>query len=203
MGCDIHMYVEYKRKNREKQDIWIHGDYFKPNPYYDGKDKDESKFERMELYGSRNYSLFSTLAGVRDYTHSMIPVSEPKGLPKDICQYIKESYGDWAQDAHNASWLTLKELKDYQQSKPIIKYTGLLSPIQLKEFDEKGVLPNSWCQGTNMEGFERRNWEEENNTLIPLIDLMTKRVHELIEYGWEEYNPENDEKIRIVFWFDN
>lgn len=203
MGCDIHMYVEYKRKNREKQYVWVHGDYFKPNPFYSSKDKNESQFERMELCGNRNYSLFSTLAGVRDYSGLMVPVSEPKGLPQDICDYVKEAHRNWECDAHSISWLTLKELKDYQAEQPVIKYTGLLSPEQLKEFDDNGTLPTSWCQGTNQEGYERRNWEMQNHTLIPLIDLMSKRIFDLIQYDWEDYSKENDENIRIVFWFDN
>ena len=37
MGCDIHMYVEYKKElpiknSTEKQEKWVSGDYFKINP---------------------------------------------------------------------------------------------------------------------------------------------------------------------------
>lgn len=206
MGCDIHMYVEYKKdvpvKNSDKREVkWISGDYFKPNPFQDIWD-DESKMERMELYGDRNYGLFSTLAGVRDYTGLINPVSEPKGMPDDCCAYIKQANEDWDSDGHTHSWLTLKELKDYQSKNPSLPRTGLISPKQLIEFD-KGILPNSWCQGTNQEGYERREWIEKNDTLVPLIEKLQKRAHELMQYDWQEYNIENDENIRIVFWFDN
>lgn len=203
MGCDIHMYVEYKRKFRDNVEKWVHGDYFKPNPHYDGIDEYESAFERMELYGDRNYSLFSTLAGVRDYTDQVIPVAEPKGVPDDCCEYIKEAEKDWDGDGHTHSWLTLKELKDYQATNPVMHYTGLISPYELKAFDENGTTPQSWCQGTSQEGYERRSWTEENTTLLPLIEKLQRRGHELLKYDWQKWEAEDDDKVRIVFWFDN
>ena len=56
MGCDIHMYVEYKKElpikdSKEREEKWISGDYFKPNPFKDVWE-DEEKLERMEMYGS-------------------------------------------------------------------------------------------------------------------------------------------------------
>lgn len=204
MGCDIHMYVEYKRKNyRDDSEKWVSGDYFKPNPDFDGVDEDENKFERIELHGNRNYSLFSTLSGVRDYTGTIEPVAEPKGIPEDASEYVKKEKEAWDGDGHTHSWLTLKELKDYQAKSPDIPYTGLLSPNQLKAFDEKGVIPTSWCQGTNMDGYERREWSEKNETLPPLIEKLQKRAHQLMQYEWQDYDLANDEKVRIVFWFDN
>ncbi len=207
MGCDIHMYVEYKKSlpikdSKEREEKWVCGDYFKPNPFKDIFDEEKS-LERMELYGHRNYGLFATLAGVRDYTNSIIPVSEPKGMPDDCCPYIKSANEDWDSDGHTHSWLTLKELKDYQATQPKLPRTGLLSPADIIEFDKNGTLPKSWCQGTNVEGWQRREWVENNETLTPLIEALQKRAHELLQYEWEEYKVENDEKIRIVFWFDN
>lgn len=207
MGCDIHMYVEYKKElpikdSKEREEKWISGDYFKPNPFKDVWE-DEEKLERMELYGHRNYGLFATLAGIRDYTNSIIPVSEPKGIPDDCCAYVKKANEDWDGDGHTHSWLTLKEIKDYQATQPTLPITGLLSPTDVIEFDKNGTHPQSWCQGTNQEGYERREWVEQNETLVPLIEAMQKRAKELMQYDWQEYDLKNDEKIRIVFWFDN
>jgi len=46
MGCDIHMYVEYKKDlpikdSKEREIKWVLGDYFKANPFKDVWD-DES-----------------------------------------------------------------------------------------------------------------------------------------------------------------
>jgi hypothetical protein len=201
------MYVEYKKSFRDsttnqETEKWICGDYFKPNPYRDMWE-DESKMDRLELYGHRNYHLFSTLAGVRDYSRQIVPISEPKGLPKDCCLFVKTENNKWDCDGHSHSWLTLKEIKDYQNTSPVLTLSGLLSPSDLIKLDEEGIFPNSWCQGTTIEGYERRDWSEPNETLIPLIELMEKRAKELMQYDWQEYDISNDDKIRIIFWFDN
>lgn len=200
MGCDIHMYVEYK-----KEEKWIHGDYFKPNPYFNKNAPDpyEGEFERIEIYGGRNYILFSVLAGVRDYTNSRKPVAEPKGIPEDCSEYVLKDYRDWDCDGHTHSWLTLKELEEYQQQAPPMKFTGMLSPAQAKDLDEEGITPSSWCQWTNKEDYVRREWEEENTVLIPLIEKLETRAIELLKYGYGELNETNKENIRIVIWFDN
>lgn len=201
MGCDIHMYVEYQKSVCDKIK-WINGDYFKPNPYFK-QFEDEEQFSRMELHGNRNYTLFATLAGVRDNTGKIVPVAEPKGIPEDASEYVNECAANWEGDGHTHSWLNLAELKEYNKSAPIAHYTGLLDPQSLKDFDDKGIYPTSWCQGTNMSGYERREWSEINNVLSPLITKLQARAKELMQYDFQEYNISNDEKIRIVFWFDN
>ena len=204
MGCDIHMFVEYKRNMptkdfKDRKDQWVLGDYFMRNPFNPAFE-DEEEFKIIELYGDRDYTLFSTLAGVRDYSGKNEPVSIPKGLPEDCCEYVKKQNEKWGSDGHSHSWLTLKEIKDYQSQKPIITYSGLLSPTQLKELDVDGKTPNSWCQGTSLEGYKRREWNEPNKSLLPLIEKMEKRLSELFK---NDDSAKDDEKIRIVFWFDN
>jgi hypothetical protein len=201
MGCDIHMYVEYK-KSVNNNLVWVNGDYFKPNPYFKANE-DENQFSRMELHGYRNYELFSTLAGVRDYTNKIVPVAEPRGLPEDCTEYVNSEFERWNSDGHTHSWLTLKELKAYQSGKPILYSTGLVTPEDALKLDQDGTLPESWCQGTSNQTYVRREWSEENKSLIPLIEKLQARAKELMHYEWEEYDIENDENVRIVFWFDN
>lgn len=154
MGCDIHLFVEQRRKVNG-QLKWISGDYFKFNYYYEsGDSKDE--YSLIELHGDRNYSLFSTLAGVRDYSEKNTPISEPKGVPNDCCEYVKTQKEYWDGDGHSHSWFTLKELKDYQSTSPLIHYSGVISPEDVENLDKHGKTPQSWCQGTNMVGYERR-----------------------------------------------
>ncbi len=94
-------------------------------------------------------------------------------------------------------------MKDYQEAAPKMHYTGLISRSAQVALDTEGKTPDSWCQGTNQEGYERREWSEENKTLVPLIEKLQKRAHELLQHDWEEYKSKNDENVRIVFWFDN
>lgn len=193
MGCDIHMYVEYRNDNN-----WRPGDYF----VKDGDWADDNGFERKEIHGGRNYSLFSTLAGVRDYSEKIVPVSEPKGIPDDACRYTKKQFNEWGSDAHTPSYLTLSELKAYQDGHPVLHHSGLISPKQQVDLDN-GVLPDSWCQGTSLEGYKRREWSEPNTALIPLIEKLQVRAKELLRHEWEKQVPNDDHNIRIVFWFDN
>ena len=62
MGCDIHMYVQYREKDRKgtKHDWWT-GFADQINP-------------------GRDYSMFGILAGVRNVTGKSF---EPKGMPSD------------------------------------------------------------------------------------------------------------------------
>ena len=215
MGCDIHMYVERKTSRG-----WFNCDYFVPNVNYKEPTcvnsaryfKDESsKYQHVPIYDGRNYALFATLADVRNYGNTAY-ISEPKGFPEDACDYIKDQYESWYGDAHSASYLTLQELIDFHKAGYPLKRRGMLSPEQLEDFDN-GVLPDHWCQGTNIYGYEFREWEEENDVLVPLIEKLKDRADELYmiyKFYWDsndEHCRESAYKaaadIRIVFWFDN
>lgn len=202
MGCDIHTMLERKRTvNNEGK--WVNIDYWKLNPYYNQYPEDESKMDRVEFYDGRNYSLFSILAGVRNYGNNK-PISDPKGIPEDSCEIIKKEYEEWGCCAHSASYFTLKELMDFYKDNPNQKLRGMLSPQQQNDLDN-GLLPDGWCQGTNMEGYEFREWENESD-LKWFIDPLIKRAKEEL-WIWHDDNNEKvyqqADSIRVVFWFDN
>lgn len=197
MGCDIHMYVEYKKQG---SDEWENGDFFQLNPYRNLEGED--KFRVVKLHGDRNYSLFSTLAGVRDYTEKVKPVTEPKGFPNDACKLVTKEYIRWDSDAHTPSWLTLKEIRDYQDTNPVIYYSGQVPPETAKLLDEEGKNPTEWCQWTSNTGWIFREWQQPNTELIPLIKKMEERARHFFPL-WKDYDKKYDENIRIVFWFDN
>jgi len=124
-------------------------------------------------------------------------------MPQECSEYVKMASADWDGDGHTHSFLTLKEIRDYQSKGPEIFYRGLISPEQQVEFETNGTKPTSWCQGTNQEGYDWREWSEPNDVLVPLIKKMEKRAIELMQHGYGDYKTENDDNIRIVFWFDN
>lgn len=198
MGCDIHMYVEYKRKSTNK---WERGDFYEENKYR--YDEGDPQYSVVELHGHRNYGLFSTLAGVRDYSDKVEPVAEPKGIPEDACDFVKKEFKDWDSDAHTPSWLTLKEIREYQAKNPKMFYSGMVSPEQAEALDQHGITPDSWCQWTSNDTHVKREWSEDKEFLIPLIEKMEARALYLLHNGYGSYNLEDDENIRIVFWFDN
>lgn len=90
------MYTEVL-KSINKKDIWVNVDNYRVDPYEPGT------YDRVEIHGDRNYSLFTLLAGVRDYSEKTIPISNPKGLPDDMSIQAKEAAERWEVDGHTHS----------------------------------------------------------------------------------------------------
>lgn len=100
MGCDIHMHVEYRKLGK-----WYSGDYYR---------KKGDKYVVVEFYPGRNYDLFAMLADVRNYDYRDY-VDSARGLPSDITDDVRNEFEPWRLDAHDCSYLTLKELIDFQE----------------------------------------------------------------------------------------
>lgn len=88
MGCDIHVHVEIKVKDK-----WEH--YNIPQV-------------------RRYYKLFGLLAGVRD--PEQVPIVQPRGVPNDISLVTKLCLENRDGDYHTASWLTCEEIEKVQQT---------------------------------------------------------------------------------------
>lgn len=82
MGCDIHLHIEVKVKDK-----WEH--YACPSV-------------------DRWYRLFEKMAGVRGGVANAM--SEPKGLPNDINKLTAIDRERWGRDAHSCSWLSKEEI---------------------------------------------------------------------------------------------
>lgn len=216
MGCDIHNRIEYRReiyigKNEDGspkyETKWCCGDYFELNPNY-GVWNGEEEYELVGFCDERWYARFATLANVRNYGDTEY-ICEPKGLPDDVSEKVKEDYEKEKYDAHSISYFTLQELIKWNKAHKIVRYKGMISPDAQNRLDYQGILPDTWCQGTNEEGWEWRTWEDENNVLDDLIDGLKKRANELnliYDWLWENNYEEALEKsknIRLIFWFDN
>jgi hypothetical protein len=127
MGCDIHFYVEkyVYDIDRPGNGTWISIDKWTLNPYY-SEYPDEPEWEvtlENEMFSERNYFLFAILANVRNQDHLMIPISTTRGLPDDVSPKIKILSDYEGIDAHSHSWLTVKEIIDYDWDRESI-YNG-------------------------------------------------------------------------------
>jgi hypothetical protein len=204
MGCDIHVFTEaYNTVDIDKK-AWVNIDRWKLNRFYDPKEPDgEDEYEIDALYSGRDYGLFSLLAGVRDYTGKVVPISEPKGLPDDISARTQQEAERWGSDGHSHSYITLKELKDYIKTNPPLHKSGLITRKQARELDNDGITPDSWCQGSTDKTLVFREWVQNENRLGVIADLLEKRLRDEFWIFGETYDPKLEEDIRIVFWFDN
>ena len=180
MGCDIHSFAE--RRNKETNKWEKVEDAFTLDSY----DKERMKKDKGEHpFDWRSYSLFAFLADVRNYDHCE-PLAEPKGIPKDTCQYIRDEWERWEGDGHSASFFTAKELSDFDYEK-----TFWNRRISRTTYREDGTVlgSNGACLAEEGEG---EVVSYRNN----LGEMFFTHLEELKALG----EPED---VRIVFWFDN
>lgn len=175
MGCDIHCFAEMRdiETNQWEKvgDAFTLDDYDKKRL---GKDKGNRPFDW------RSYSMFAFLADVRNYDHCE-PLSQPKGIPDNVCKEIGEEYEEWGCDAHSASYFTAKELLDFNYDKTF--WNRRIT---------KQTAPNVYNGASLAEEGEGINLTYREN----LGEMFFIHLEELKSLG----EPED---VRIVFWFDN
>lgn len=153
MGCDIHSYVEKRNENGKWENI------------------------EYEPFRHRTYNVFGFLADVRNYSN-IPPISEPRGLPTDVSKEIKKQRKIWNSDGHSDSWLSIKELVDFN-------YDSLIE-------DQRVTIqtgPNTFNGGATCNPGEGKITTYRNF----LGDSFFEDLQKLQDLGAE----------RIVFWFDN
>ena len=163
MGTDIHMACEVKRNGKWElvTDKVFKNSWYRPDSEYSWEQEEYTYIP----YDNRCYNLFAILADVRNGTgfagvktgEAFNPISEPKGYPEDMCSELQSDVnGDYDEDAygsrptlsneHSASWLTLKELLDYDWNQLHRNY-GYVNEDTYRDFIMKGLHPESWCGG--------------------------------------------------------
>ncbi|WP_410769609.1 hypothetical protein [Fontibacillus sp. BL9] len=235
MGCDIHLFVEKRNVLSGKWEA-IKGvnepeildlkslvqkckTRAEDTTYWEQRIQEEESGVFDFLHSGRNYTLFSLLAGVRN-SYGLNPIHEPKGLPSDISYKVKESSDDWGGDGHSHSYLTAKELLNFDWSQSI-KLEGWVNVEGYKEFKENGS-PSTWSRSVggggvdhvthyDMENFIANNGEYYGFGRSPYTLVqwtLSCEDHLASFYTWsipklKELAGEDLESVRIVFWFDN
>lgn len=200
MGCDIHVMVEVARKGR-----WINADNWRINPYH-GEFEDARELELKPIYTSRNYELFSFLAGVRNYGDNP-SFGFDRGFPADASKHTTAEYESWGDDAHTPGYATLAELKEKAATVATVKRKGYVLKEQIERFKETGETPSEWAQGVGgrfADRFAWFEWEDEVHCFDRLIAAIDERKRDVFHiFRPEEDDGARDGEIRIVFWFDN
>lgn len=161
MGADIHVYAEYRNTANAWEAI----------PDY-------------EPFGLRCYDVFSFFAKVRfsdDYRRvTPYPISEPRGLPKDVSTYVKKESDEWGEEGFRHSWLSVEELSSFDYNKPLRERK--VHAFWAEHTLRFGVLPPSYSYA-----------QIENPTI----------GNALGGYYFDELEKLKESKAeRIVFWFD-
>lgn len=154
MGTDIHMACEIRRNGKWE----LVKDKIFRNSWYDPNSElsiCREKYTNIP-YDCRCYNLFAILADVRNGSGFAFcrtgdrfnPISESKGYPKDMCDELKEDYlyddCPSLSYCHSGSWLTLKELLDYDWNQMHRNY-GCVCEATYRDFIMKGLHPDTWC----------------------------------------------------------
>ena len=217
MGTDIYMIAEV-RKNSTWHTIL--------DNIFIGWGGTSFHEETCVPYSGRSYNLFAILAGVRNGTgfagcrigEKFNPISEPKGYPEDMCE---DSEGFLSYE-HSASWLTLKEIFDFDWTQTHRRY-GVLSEEEYKNTVMKGKYPDNWCgeiSGTNISVIPENEMVDLIQGLIPHEEgkhYYTGCYFNPLPYSdyaedfleamekLKVFVPENGtlEDVRIVFDFDS
>lgn len=172
------------------------------------------------LYDGRCYDLFALLADVRNYNH-ITPISDPKGFPDDVSKEIKEKADEWEYDGHSYSYYTLSELNKYIEMGKDNYYTngGYIGRSEYVTFLKKG-RPSSWSRnvaGANVaivsnekmekilaDTYENYNPDKSYYTYVEWKDnVISDTGLDYIVAKLATVCDDNDENVRMVFWFDN
>lgn len=139
------------------------------------------------FYGGRNYTLFSILAGVRNYDE-LEPISPPRGIPEDASVDYLEEVNRLEGDGHSHSWFTLKEILDFPWDKATILGEVVVTDreyVRWKNTGHKGC-PQSFCRGAYGPNTVVVN-EEEMEALLEKGVVSSEVV--LDEHGFAAFVP--------------
>lgn len=104
MGCDIHMFAEFRREGGK----WEVDSELEPEEDLDEDGNVESTYYPSDVNIGRNYKIFGFLADVRSRGSC---IYEPRGMPDDPSEYVDKACKQWGVDGHSHHYLSLDELK--------------------------------------------------------------------------------------------
>lgn len=198
MGCDIHVYAEYRYPNWQGQEsyCWMLGD---------------------KIQVERDYYLFALIANVRTYADN-VAIYPERGIPQDISlgtlveftspatqqefdeaeiknrwqlgDYLRVRSWDW----HSATWLTSAEMREVLRV-----HQERIEESHRKE-REAGVpryLLGDGADSQNPEMIAKLTaWWEESLVYKPHTELAKWTAENQSHRG-------SDDDYRVVMWFDN
>lgn len=164
MGCDIHFFVEVKKDGK-----WGSADHWEVDTDYDPPAFKVPYVKRF--YDGRNYNLFSILADVRNGRgfagvktgDGFVPIAAPKGIPEDVSERVAAEAEAWDGDGHSHSWLTLREIFEYDWTQ-VTKLRGFVNALEFRAWfhhrRERGEGPESYCGGVGGHSVEVVSYDE-------------------------------------------
>lgn len=202
MGCDIHLWMEIKKKypNPASKPAWeTLGNVF-VNPYYRSEfglptlspfDYERNAKFTSQPYSGRNYDLFAILANVRngvgfagvDMGDGFNPIDEPRGVPTNASDFYRKKVEDYGSDGHSHSWMTLEDFDEYDWEQTTT-HRGMVDMNEYKVFKEKGK-PNGYSGGVSG-GIVKMISNEKMDELIKEGKTDDEKHHYYTQVEWKE-----------------
>ncbi|MFJ6370219.1 hypothetical protein ACIQK5_18855 [Streptomyces virginiae] len=191
MGADIHGFIECRCT-------------------YGTLDEEDSRWHAAIdldlLYGGRNYDVFGSLFGVRNYA-GFRPLAEGRGLPPDVTTEVRDHYESAPDLFHSASWIGWDELSAVDWDEPALTHDARVHEYRYSP--EHGW----YASGKSFQNLDGRSegdeWIREGRLMR--VGRMTRReaVHEDSEWAPVRATMKSladvhgAEYVRLVAWFDN
>lgn len=127
-------------------------------------DEDKLKWEYMDelspFSSIQSYFIFGWLAGVRNYS-AVPPIAKIRGLPADVSKNVEDKYRDNV-DAYCASWLSIKELLDFDYD-AVVEDRRVTIQVAPNHWDGGGTCePGKGEIGTYRQFFDPQFFEDLN-----------------------------------------
>lgn len=189
MGCDIHAMIEKRNK-------WFNKTKGK---YEDGFYWVNAGDPQID----RDYEMFSVLGNVRN--EDDIPyIAKDRGVPgydlengedysPDCCTEYFSWYRSWKEDSHSASWVTLKEMKEYDTNQ---KYHNSNFVV---ERNAHGEVTETIKWSSDPE--QMKEPVGETTVFGTFGDKSWKKLIAKMEAVKTE--EQTDEEVRLLFFFDS
>jgi hypothetical protein len=207
MGCDIHMFIEYRCGNGMP---WLADDHHKPdwedpscrmdnevhrdnwcddckkadkNPTVQQLQCDRGYFNVPSVHATgRDYQLFGLLASVREEGPR-----EPLGLPDDMSENVAMAAERWDSDGHSHSYISLEEFEN----------------VLFKEAED--YVPTGRDEAFyDYSLYSRENYKDCPPDFTPIINYCKKLKEEKsIDKVLLGNDTTTEVQVRLVFWFDN
>ena len=213
MGCDIHLVLEYRRREEKVHKIEI-PDGGEPITWTEKREWmwcDILPQFSDGTWGDRIYGMFAALAGVRDYHDRKL--MEPRGIPSDITYTTLRRYADKVvpdddfktreEGDMDKGYMSESDAKDYVErglSEYIEYYDKRNSYISGKYCSCPDWHTPSWCTTQEMEEAFNSVFMSSDGS----INLETDYVEWMALLGaMKGYEASGEYECRAVFWFDN
>lgn len=205
MGCDIHLYIEYKSKNVE----------------FDGYKHNWRSFGGR-INPGRNYAMFALMADVRNYDGELTVLFEQRGMPADAAYYALSDSRLYISEHQDEGNVTPNRAEEWVKSGSSVYINGnngeptwVTNPdwhshswLNTSEFESVLNKYLDYEDGWYNEGVAEHNkFVKEKN--IPTDSWMYAPPSRNIEPCYQAVlaSLKRFEQLgydaRIVFWFDN